>query len=136
MQSAEWHPMVLIRHDCGEASHWDWMLAPASCPRDPDACALDSWRVSVPLHRMPPADPVEIEQGPAHRVAYLSLASPRALSGGRGHVIPAARGHWREAGDSELELRWEGQWAGRVTLSASPRGPSWRQLTAIPHQGP
>ncbi len=132
----EWQPMVLIRHECGEASHWDWMLAPPDCPRDPDACALDSWRVCTPLHRTPPADPIDIEQGPAHRVAYLSLASPRALSDGRGHVTPVARGQWRQVGDSVWALRWDGQWDGWVSVSASRRGPSWRLLTAIPHQGP
>ena len=136
MQAAEWHPMVMIRHECGEASHWDWMLAPPNCPRDPDAHSLESWRVGVPLHRSPPGDPVEIERGPAHRVAYLSLASPRALTDGRGHVTPVARGYWREAGDSVLVLRWDGHWTGRVRLSVSPRGPSWRLLTATPHQGP
>ena len=128
--------MVLIRHECGESSHWDWMMAPPDCPRDPDAHSLDSWRVSVPLHRTPPADPIDIEQGPAHRVAYLSLASPRALSGGRGHVMPVARGRWRQAGDSRLDVQWDGHWTGQVSLSASPRGPSWRLLTAIRHQGP
>lgn len=136
MSQREWQPMVMIRHECGEASHWDWMLAPPGCPRDPDACALDSWRVSVPLHRSPPGDPMEIERGPAHRVAYLSLASPRALADGRGHLMPVARGHWREVADSVWELRWDGHWAGLVRLSASPRGPSWRLLTAIRHQGP
>jgi len=128
--------MVLIRHECGEGSHWDWMLAPMGCPRDPDAYALESWRVGVPLHRTPPVDPVGIEEGPAHRVAYLSLASPQALSGDRGHVMLAARGWWRPAGGSALELRWDGHWSGEVTLSASPQGPSWRLLTAIRHQGP
>ncbi len=128
--------MVLIRHECGEGSHWDWMLAPAGCARDPDARALESWRVGVPLHRMPPSDAVEIEEGPAHRVAYLSLAAPQALSGDRGHVMPVARGWWRPARESALEIRWDGYWSGEITLSASPRGPSWRLLTAIRHQGP
>ncbi|MBU3728588.1 MAG: hypothetical protein FGM37_04995 [Phycisphaerales bacterium] len=136
MSPSAWQPMVLIRHECGPASHWDWMLAPAECPRDPNAYALDSWRVAVPLHRMPPGDAVEIEQGPAHRVEYLSLESPRALSGDRGHVVPVARGWWRPASGVGWELRWDGQWTGQVTLSASPRGPTWRLLSAIRHQGP
>ena len=128
--------MVLIRHECGEGSHWDWMLAPAGCPTDPDAHSLDSWRVSVPLHRTPPADPIEIEVGPAHRVAYLSLAAPHALSGGRGHVTPVARGRWRQIDVSTWEVRWDGHWAGQVSVSASPRGPSWRRLTATQHRDP
>jgi hypothetical protein len=128
--------MVLIRHECGEGSHWDWMLAPAHCPTDPDARVLDSWRVSVPLHRSPPSDPIEVEMGPMHRVAYLALAAPRALAGDRGHVTPVASGRWREVESSIWEVAWDGHWTGTVSLSASPRGPSWRLMTAFPNRDP
>jgi hypothetical protein len=128
--------MVLIRHECGDASHWDWMLAPAHGAPDDDALVLESWRVAMPLHRDPPTDPIDIERGPLHRAAYLKLIGPRTLSGDRGHVMPVARGLWRAAGASEWELHWDGHWTGHVSLSASPRGPSWRRLTATRHQGP
>lgn len=131
--------MVLIRHECGAQSHWDWMLCPSGAPSDPQARALVSWRAWSPIHESVPESGIDIEEAPAHRVAYLALAGAHELSGGRGRVEPVARGLWAPAQpgrESPMELRWEGGWTGLIALEASMQGPSWRRLTACRHQGP
>lgn len=131
--------MVLIRHECGAQSHWDWMLCPADAPADAQARTLESWRTWSPLHHGVPEAGVDIEQAPPHRMAYLKLDAPQELSGGRGRVERAACGLWAPAGpavDAAMEIRWDGGWSGLIALGASPRGPLWRRLTACPRQGP
>lgn len=133
--------MVLIRHECGAQSHWDWMLCPADAPSNPDSCVLESWRAWAPLHRGVPLGGLDIEQSAPHRLGYLKLDAPKELSDGRGRVETAACGLWRPAeppaapGMAGIEVRWDGGWSGLLTLGASPRGPSWRRLTACPHRG-
>ena len=100
--------MAVVRHELGGkgahvdnqgGDHLDLFVGPAAAAgagADPDARVVRSWR--LPLAAWDESSEglacgrFAATETEAHRAEYLALAEPRVLSGGRGRVIPLARG--------------------------------------------
>lgn len=87
--------------------HLDLFVGPVG-EADPDARVARCWRLPIEAWRAEGLAngrfaAMEIE---LHRAAYLSIAEPRELSGGRGRVEPLARGAAEVTVGMPLVVRW------------------------------
>jgi len=128
--------VAVVRHEVGGAGdpavdHLDLFVGPAAAVgagADPDARVVRSWR--LPLAAWDAASEglacgrFAATETEAHRAEYLTLAEPRELSGGRGRVVPLARGAGIARGDLRVaalgrELRLTrtelGAWTVEIT---------------------
>lgn len=106
---------VVLDHQCGPSSHYDWMV------EDPQAPAgeglLCTWRMPIPPSRWAAAGQIELTRLGDHRRAYLTYEGE--ISGGRGSVRRIDEGEativsWsQQAAVIEVRLR---AFDGRVTL--------------------
>ena len=96
--SADAVRVAVVRHEVDDG-HLDLFVGPAAAVgagADPDARVVRSWR--LPLAAWDAASEglacgrFAATETEAHRAEYLTLAEPRELSGGRGRVVPLARG--------------------------------------------
>ena len=73
---------VLLRHQCGAASHYDLMIEDPAAPAGEGP--LLTWRIAEPSWRWAGLRQVELHAIAAHRRDYLTYEGP--LGGGRGEV--------------------------------------------------
>ena len=73
---------VLLRHTCGDATHYDLMIEDFAAA--PGQGLLRTWRIAEPSWRWADLGRVELQGIDAHRRDYLTYEGP--LSGGRGEV--------------------------------------------------
>ena len=115
---------VLLRHECGTGSHFDWMMEDPAEPANP-AGPLLTWRTAEPSWRWAELGRIEMEQIGAHRRDYLVIEGE--LSGGRGTVHRVDEGtatahRWTEDGGLvDLHLH---HFRGTVTMQQTG-GKTW-----------
>ncbi len=123
----EWLPAAVIGHDAPDGAHFDLLLATRT-PSGPDDRACSTWRCAADPSSLAPADACAAEAIDDHRAAYLSLAAPRDLSGGRGRVRPVAVGRWRAGDAGTFTVEWDRAGsASRMTLRLTPGGHELRR---------
>jgi len=116
---------VLLRHDCGEGSHYDWMVEDPN--GEPGQAMLWTWRVNAPTRAWAAKVEMAMEQLSDHRRAYLTYEG--AISGGRGEVrrVDEGRAVIESATDDRVVARVSMQeFAGVVTLTRVDGGRTWR----------
>lgn len=130
-------PCTVLRHDTGDAIHYDWLLGDPSRVGDIEA-RLWTARTVVPPRAWPTCGAWMLERLGHHRRRYLTHQGPLPGPGRRGHVTRVARGthlprlwtasrivtHLACPGiDGGVELwrvsdeRWRARWLGATSLS-------------------
>lgn len=106
---------VALHVGARDGDHVDLFVGPVG-EADPDARIARCWRLPIEAWRAEglangrfAATEIEL-----HRAAYLSIAEPRELSGGRGRVEPLARGVAEVTVGMPFIVRWG---AIRIELS-------------------
>jgi len=89
-------PTTLLAHHAPEGFHYDWLIDPppteaTAADPEPDPPKLWTARVGLLWEAWPAAGVVMAHALPPHRRRYLNWSGE--LSGGRGRVAVAARGH-------------------------------------------
>ena len=106
---------VLLRHECGPQSHFDWMIEDPAA--EAGAGRLLTWRMAEPTSAWADLERLTIHAIDAHRRDFLTYEGE--LTGGRGSVRRIDHGaihflNWSEAG-GELDVKFT-QFTGRLLL--------------------
>ncbi|MBB6430686.1 hypothetical protein [Algisphaera agarilytica] len=135
-------PTTLLRHDTpaamnsGVQPHYDWLILDPQAHRNPD---LGLWTMRTPAHwrDWPKLQRLDLTPLPRHRRRYLHWEGQ--LTGNRGHVHIAGRGHvvahlWTPA---RIELTLHPHAANHATeepiaLSLTPLAAGWRGVVNSP----
>jgi hypothetical protein len=115
---APWRPAAVIRHETAGGAHFDLLLARRE-PEGPDDRACATWRAARDPAALAVGAETPVEPIADHRAHYLGLAGHSELSGGRGRVLPVARGAWRPGMDGAVEVRWDEGTTARYRLDAA-----------------
>ena len=99
------HRSVLLRHECGDASHYDWMFEDPGTPFGEGK--LVTFRVQHPTWEWRGVAQITLERIADHRRDYLTYEGP--LTGDRGNVSRVDTGtivarRWTDA-DALLDVR-------------------------------
>lgn len=115
---APWRPAAVVHHATDAGAHFDLLLARRE-PSGPDDHACATWRAAHDPSVLPIGGATTLEPIADHRAHYLGLAGHSELSGGRGRVLPVARGAWRPGMDGAVEVRWDEGTTARYRLDAA-----------------
>lgn len=124
-------PTTLLAHHAPGGFHYDWLIDPPPPSEFRDAAELPLlWtaRVGLLWDAWPAAGVLQAHALPPHRRRYLAWSGE--LSGGRGRVAVAARGHLDVArwGDTHIEatLHADPLVLGLILSRPAPDAADWR----------